>query len=162
MTQSRDPCERILVEYPLFKAAIARILAWFDTHDATAEPDCCSNAGESGSGKTTIISYFASLHPRVDHPVGRRGSRTGRKNTGAAHSQELRLKAAVSAWRPALVRRQHGKPGFDAASERLSVGHQEDRTSYRAFLRAFRISFPSTKCRIWLISTWPFRMHYAS
>ena len=70
MTQSRDPCERILVEYPLFKAAIARILACFDTHDATAEPDCCSIAGESGSGKTTIISYFASLHPRVDHQSG--------------------------------------------------------------------------------------------
>ena len=64
-----DRCERILVKYPLFKAAIARIQACFDSHDATAEPDCCPLVGESGSGKTTIISYFASLHPRVEVPV---------------------------------------------------------------------------------------------
>jgi len=65
-----DPCERILVKYPLFKVAIARIQECFDSHDATAEPDCCPLVGESGSGKTTIISYFASLHPRVDHKSG--------------------------------------------------------------------------------------------
>jgi hypothetical protein len=65
-----DRCERILVKYPLFKAAIARIQACFDSHDATAEPDCCPLVGESGSGKTTIISYFASIHPRVDHKSG--------------------------------------------------------------------------------------------
>jgi len=70
MTESIDRCERILVKYPLFKTAIARIQACFDSHDATAEPDCCPIVGESGSGKTTIISYFASLHPRVDHKWG--------------------------------------------------------------------------------------------
>lgn len=70
MTESLVSCERILVKYPLFKIAIARIQACFDSHDATAEPDCCPIVGESGSGKTTIISYFASLHPRVDHKWG--------------------------------------------------------------------------------------------
>jgi Bacterial TniB protein len=70
MTESMDPCERILVKYPLFKTAVARIQACFDSHDATAEPDCCPIVGESGGGKTTIISYFASLHPRVDHKWG--------------------------------------------------------------------------------------------
>lgn len=70
MTDSMDRCERILVKYPLFKTAIARIQSCFDSHDATAEPDCCPLVGESGSGKTTIISYFASLHPRVDHKWG--------------------------------------------------------------------------------------------
>jgi len=70
MTESMDRCERVLVKYPLFKTAIARIQACFDSHDATAEPDCCPLVGESGSGKTTIISYFASLHPRVDHKWG--------------------------------------------------------------------------------------------
>ncbi len=70
MTQPMDRSERILVKYPLFQAAIARIQACFDSHDATAEPDCCPLVGESGSGKTTIISYFASLHPRVDHKTG--------------------------------------------------------------------------------------------
>jgi ABC-type glutathione transport system ATPase component len=70
MTESMDRSERILVKYPLLKTAIARIQACFDTHDATAEPDCCPLVGESGSGKTTIISYFASLHPRVDRKSG--------------------------------------------------------------------------------------------
>ena len=70
MTQSMDRSERILVKYPLFKTAIARIQECFDSHDATAEPDCRPLVGESGSGKTTIISYFASLHPRVDHKWG--------------------------------------------------------------------------------------------
>jgi energy-coupling factor transporter ATP-binding protein EcfA2 len=70
MKESMDRCERILVKYPLFKTAIARIQASFDSHDATAEPDCCPLVGESGSGKTTIIAYFASLHPRVDHKWG--------------------------------------------------------------------------------------------
>src|SRR5208283_1473628 len=70
MTEWMDSSERVLVKYPLFKTAIARIQACFDSHDATAEPDCCPIVGESGSGKTTIISHFASLHPRVDHKCG--------------------------------------------------------------------------------------------
>src|ERR1700680_3858980 len=70
MTESMERSERVLVKYPLFKTAIARIQACFDSHDATAEPDCCPIVGESGSGKTTIISFFASLHPRVDHKWG--------------------------------------------------------------------------------------------
>jgi energy-coupling factor transporter ATP-binding protein EcfA2 len=65
-----DQSECVLVKYPLFKTAIARIQACFDSHNATAEPDCCPIVGESGSGKTTIISYFASVHPRVDHKWG--------------------------------------------------------------------------------------------
>ncbi len=70
MTESMDRSERILIKYPLFKVAIARIQACFDSQDSTAEPDCCPIVGESGGGKTTIISYFASLHPRVDHKWG--------------------------------------------------------------------------------------------
>jgi energy-coupling factor transporter ATP-binding protein EcfA2 len=70
MTESIERSERVLVKYPLFKTAIARVQACFDSHDATAEPDCCPIVGESGSGKTTIISHFASLHPRVDHKWG--------------------------------------------------------------------------------------------
>ena len=70
MTESMDPSERVLVKYPLFKTAIARIQACFDSHNATAEPDCCLLVGESGSGKATIISYFAGLHPRIDHKWG--------------------------------------------------------------------------------------------
>ena len=70
ITESMERSERLLVKYPLFKTAIARIQACFDSHDATVEPDCCPIIGESGSGKTTIISYFASLHPRVDHKWG--------------------------------------------------------------------------------------------
>ena len=69
-TESMDRSERLLIKYPLFKTAIARIQACFDSHNATAEPDCCPIVGESGSGKTTIVSYFASLHPRVDHNWG--------------------------------------------------------------------------------------------
>jgi energy-coupling factor transporter ATP-binding protein EcfA2 len=65
-----DQSERVLVKYPLFKTAVARIQACFDSHNATVEPDCCPIVGESGSGKTTIISYFASLHPRVDRKRG--------------------------------------------------------------------------------------------
>jgi hypothetical protein len=70
MTESMDRSERILVKYPLFKTAIDRIQECFDSHNATAEPDCCPLVGESGSGKTTIISHFASLHPRLDHKWG--------------------------------------------------------------------------------------------
>ena len=70
MTESLERSERVLVKYPLFKTAVARVQACFDSHEATAEPDCCPIVGESGSGKTTIISYFASLHPRVDHKCG--------------------------------------------------------------------------------------------
>jgi energy-coupling factor transporter ATP-binding protein EcfA2 len=70
MNTSMDRCERILIKYPLFQTAIARIQACFESHEAAAEPDCCPLVGESGSGKTTIISYFASLHPRVDRKQG--------------------------------------------------------------------------------------------
>lgn len=70
MTQDAHRSERILVKYPLFKTAIARIQSCFDSYEATAEPYCCPIVGESGSGKTTIISYFASQHPRVDHKWG--------------------------------------------------------------------------------------------
>jgi energy-coupling factor transporter ATP-binding protein EcfA2 len=70
MTEAMDPSERVLVKYPLFKVAVERIQACFDSFGSTAEPDCCPVVGESGSGKTTIISYFASLHPRIDHKWG--------------------------------------------------------------------------------------------
>jgi hypothetical protein len=70
MTHDADRSERILVKYPIFKTAIARIQSCFDSYEATAEPYCCPIVGESGSGKTTIISYFASQHPRVDHKWG--------------------------------------------------------------------------------------------
>ena len=70
MTEATDRSERVLVKYPLFKAAVARIQRCFDSHDASAEPDCCPIVGESGSGKTTIMSYFAGLHPRLDHKWG--------------------------------------------------------------------------------------------
>lgn len=70
MTQDADRSERILVKYPMFKAAVARIQSCFDSHETTAEPYCCPIVGESGSGKTTIISYFAGQHPRVDHKWG--------------------------------------------------------------------------------------------
>ena len=70
MTEWMDTSERVLVKYPLFKVAVARIQACFDSFGSTAEADCCPVVGESGSGKTTIISYFASLHPRIDHKWG--------------------------------------------------------------------------------------------
>lgn len=70
MTELMDPSERVLVKYPLFKSAVARIQACFDSYGTTAEPDCCPIVGESGGGKTTIISHFASLHPRTDHKWG--------------------------------------------------------------------------------------------
>ena len=70
MTELMERSERVLVKYPLFKTAVARVQACFDSYETTAEPDCCPIVGESGSGKTTIISYFASLHPRVDHKWG--------------------------------------------------------------------------------------------
>jgi len=70
MTESVDSSERVLVKYPLFKSAAARIQTCFDSYGTTAEPDCCPVVGESGSGKTTIISYFVSLHPRLDHKRG--------------------------------------------------------------------------------------------
>ena len=70
MNASMDRSERLLVKYPLFKTAVARIQACFDSHNAAAEPDCCPIVGASGSGKTTIISYFASQHPRIDHKRG--------------------------------------------------------------------------------------------
>jgi len=65
-----DCTEQVLVKYPLFTTAVARIQECFDSHGTTAEPLCCPIVGESGSGKTTIISHFASLYPRVDHRYG--------------------------------------------------------------------------------------------
>jgi hypothetical protein len=65
-----DGAERVLVRYPRFQAAVDRIQACFDSYGRTAEPDCCPIIGESGGGKTTIISYFASLYPRKDHKWG--------------------------------------------------------------------------------------------
>ena len=81
MNESMDTPERVLVKYPLFKIAVARIQACFDSFGTTAEPQCCPIVGESGSGKTTIISHFASLHPRVDHKCGRRNSGAARQST---------------------------------------------------------------------------------
>ena len=65
-----DRSEHVLVKYPLFKTAVSRIQACFNSYETTTEPDCCPIVGESGSGKTTIISYFANLHPRVDRKSG--------------------------------------------------------------------------------------------
>lgn len=65
-----DCSERVLVKYPLFKSALARVQACFDSYGTTAEPTCLPIVGESGGGKTTIISYFASMHPRVDRKSG--------------------------------------------------------------------------------------------
>jgi Bacterial TniB protein len=70
MLEPMDHSESVLVKYPLFKTAVSRIQACFDSYGTTAEPDCCPIVGESGSCKTTIISYFASLHPRVDRKTG--------------------------------------------------------------------------------------------
>jgi energy-coupling factor transporter ATP-binding protein EcfA2 len=70
MNKTMDTPERVLVRYPLFTIAVARIQACFDSFGTTAEPQCCPIVGESGGGKTTIISHFASLHPRVDHKCG--------------------------------------------------------------------------------------------
>jgi hypothetical protein len=70
MSEPMDAAERVLVKYPLFKIAVARIQACFDSFGTTAEPECCPIVGESGGGKTTIISHFTSLHPRVDHKWG--------------------------------------------------------------------------------------------
>ena len=70
MSELMNCSERVLVKYPLFRTAVARIQECFDSYGTTAEPACCPIVGESGSGKTTIISYFASLHPRVDYKWG--------------------------------------------------------------------------------------------
>jgi len=109
MTDSMDRAERILVKYPLFKTAITRIQECFDSHDATAEPDCCPLVGESGSGKTTIISHFASLHPRVDRKWGVKVPVAGRKSARAADSQELCGNATLPTGRSAVVPRKHGQ-----------------------------------------------------
>ena len=98
MTESMERSERVLVKYPLFKTAVARVQACFDSHDATAEPDCCPIVGESGSGKTTIISYFASLHPRVDHKWGLEVPVLRRKGASPANGEEFRRNAPISAW----------------------------------------------------------------
>lgn len=50
MTEWIGPSQRVLVKYPLFKTAVARIQACSDSYGTTAEPDCCPIAGESGSG----------------------------------------------------------------------------------------------------------------
>ena len=96
MTESMERSERVLVKYPLFKTAVARVQACFDSHDATAEPDCCPIVGESGSGKTTIISYFASLHPRVDHKWGLEVPVLRRQGASPANGEEFRRNAPIS------------------------------------------------------------------
>ncbi len=108
MTQDEDRSERILVKYPVFKAAVARIQSYFDSHETTAEPYCCPIVGESGSGKTTIISYFGGQHPRVDHKWGSRDSRTAGESPRAPNSEELRRDSPLSDGRSALVTREHG------------------------------------------------------
>ena len=54
MTEATDRSERVLVKYPLFKAAVARIQACFDSHDASAEPDCCPKAAASQANVLVI------------------------------------------------------------------------------------------------------------
>ena len=51
MTESMDRAERVLVKYPLFKTAVARIQECFDSHDATAEPDCCPLSAKAAAGR---------------------------------------------------------------------------------------------------------------
>jgi hypothetical protein len=46
MTELVDRSERLLVKYPLFKTAVARVRACFDSYETTAEPDCCPIVGE--------------------------------------------------------------------------------------------------------------------
>src|SRR5271157_5581726 len=87
--ESIDRCERILVKYPLFKTAIARIQACFDSHDATAEPDCCPLVGESGSGKTTIYLLLCQPPSARRPQVGCRSSGARRKSASAANCEEL-------------------------------------------------------------------------
>src|ERR1700734_3711732 len=70
MTQEVNTAERILVRYPLFTSAIARVQDCFNSFGNSAEPLCCPIVGESGGGKTTIISHFASSHQRIDHTWG--------------------------------------------------------------------------------------------
>jgi hypothetical protein len=70
MTQEINAAERLLVRYPLFTSAIARVQDCFNSFGNSAEPLCCPIVGESGGGKTTIISHFASLHQRIDHTWG--------------------------------------------------------------------------------------------
>ena len=107
MTESMDPSERVLVKYPLFKSAVARIQACFDSYGTTAEPDCCPIVGESGSGKTTIISYFASLHPRVDHKWGMEVPVLVAKVPARPNREKLRRDPALSTWRSVLGTRQY-------------------------------------------------------
>lgn len=62
MIQDADRSERILVKYPLFKTAIARIQSCFDSHETAAEPYCCPIVGESGSGRRpSFLTLRASI-----------------------------------------------------------------------------------------------------
>lgn len=65
-----DSSECVLVQYPLFKNAVARIQGCFDSYGTTVEPACCPIVGESGGGKTTIITHFAGRQPRIEHDWG--------------------------------------------------------------------------------------------
>jgi hypothetical protein len=70
MTPKMNTAERVLVRYPLFTSAIARVQDCFDSFGNSAEPLCCPIVGESAGGKTTIISHFESMHHRIDHAWG--------------------------------------------------------------------------------------------
>ncbi len=70
MIREMNNAERILVRYPLFTSAIARVQDCFNSFGNSAEPLCCPIVGESGGGKTTIISYFESVHHWIDHASG--------------------------------------------------------------------------------------------
>jgi hypothetical protein len=70
MTLEMNNPDRIVIKYPLFASAITRIQACYDSFGSFAEPLCCPIVGESGGGKTTIITHFASMHHRIDHACG--------------------------------------------------------------------------------------------
>jgi hypothetical protein len=128
MTESMERSERVLVKYPLFKTAIARIQACFDSHDAAAEPDCCPIVRESGSGKTTIISFFASLHPRVDHKWGYGSTGAGCESTGTTNREKFRGDTPLSTRRSAMVTRQHREQKHSSAGTPQALPRTPTRT----------------------------------